>query len=195
MRALWRYLCKQVWPRRRDIVCQVQVIAAVGAAAVITAAGDRFGLDDLKVDTLVVGVFAYAALALGACLTGLTVALTLPDRSFAHYLAATRRADKPDANAYHDLIFVFSWTAIAHWTVIALALLTFVGLGARDVPIIADDCSVGGALVVLLIAALVYAMAQFLVTIITLAQVAEVYVSWVLRPGDSASDDGPRPAP
>jgi hypothetical protein len=175
MKALWRYLQKQAWPRRWDIVCQVQAIAAVGAAAVIVVAGDRLGL--------------------GACLTGLTVALTLPDRSFAHYLAATKREDKPDANAYHDLIFVFSWTAIAHWTVIALALVTFIGLGARDVPIFAGDCSVGGALVVLLIAVLVYAMAQFLVTIITLAQVAEVYISWIVRPGNNAGDDGPKPAP
>lgn len=193
MKSLWRYLRTQVWPRRRDIACKVQVIAAVIAGVVVAMIGDRLGLDDLKVDTLVTGVFAYAALALGACLTGLTVALTLPDRSFAHFLAAEKRQDKPEANAYRDLIFVFSWTAIAHWSVIALALVTFLGLGNRDVPTLAGDCSLGGALIVLLVAALVYAMAQFLVTIITLSEVAEVYISWVLRSKDNADDDDSKP--
>jgi hypothetical protein len=181
MHDLWRYLRTQAWPRRRDILRQGQVAAAVVAGIIVAIVGDRLGLDDVKVDVLVTAVFAYAALALGACLTGLTVALTLPDRSFALYLAAAKREDKPEANAYHDLVFVFSWTALAHWAVISLALVTFVGLGDQDVPTFAGDCSVGGALVVVLIAALVYAMAQFMVTIITLAEVAEVYINWMLK--------------
>jgi hypothetical protein len=201
MKDLWRYLRTQAWPRRRAILRQGQVAAAVIAGLIVAVVGDRLGLDDIKVDTLVTAVFAYAALALGACLTGLTVALTLPDRSFALYLAAAKRKDKPEANAYHDLVFVFSWTAIAHWTVISLALVTFVGLGDEDVPTFAGDCSVGGALIVLLVAALVYAMVQFLVTIITLAQVAEVYINWMLmnnRKGEGShgydSSEADRPA-
>lgn len=182
MRALRRYVRLQVWPRRWRILGQPQSILAVLVAAAIALFGHRLAFHHLATDDLITAVFAYAALALGACLTGLTVALTLPDRSFAIFLAAAERDDKPSITAYGDLIFVFSWTAIAHWLVIVLALVMLATVGGHDVPTFAGTWSASAALAVVMIGALVYAMAQFLVTIITLSEVAGVYIAWIRRP-------------
>ena len=185
MRALLWYLRTQVWPRRAQIALQGQTALALLAGALVAVAGDDLALDDLDTDKFVTAVFAYAALALGACLTGLTVALTLPDRSFAEHLVAQEKEDDARTTAYGDLVFVFSWTALAHWVVIAAALVTIAVVGDQDLPTLAGDCSIAAALVVLLVTLLVYAMVQFGVTIITLSQVATVYIIWIRREADN----------
>jgi hypothetical protein len=53
------------------------------------------------------GLIAYAAIALGFCVAGLTISLTLPDRDFASQLAFCKEKGEP-TNAYSDLLFVFS---------------------------------------------------------------------------------------
>jgi hypothetical protein len=64
-------------------------------------------------------LIAYASIALGFCVAGLTISLTLPDRDFASHLA-TLKCPGQSTNSYSDLLFVFSWTAIAHWGVILM---------------------------------------------------------------------------
>ena len=143
--------------------------------------GGDMALASLDTDKLVAAVLAYAALALGFCLAGLTIALTLPDRSFAEFLADFERIPEAQGarNAFSELIFVFSWTATAHWMVIVISLVTLVTQGSGDVPTFSGDCSVGAVLVALLAGMLTYALAQFLVTVLTLSEVGRVYISWV----------------
>jgi hypothetical protein len=183
MKALIGYLTKEIWPRRGRIFLRWQVVLAVATVVVVAFFGNDLALRDLATDKLVTAVFAYAALALGACLTGLTVTLTLPDRAFAQFLAEEDHPELPEGNAYGDLVFVFSWTAVAHWAVIALALVTIITVGDADVPTFRPDCSFSAVLVAVLLGLLVYAMAQFLVTILTLSQVAGVYIRWIQRKG------------
>jgi hypothetical protein len=107
--------------------------------------------------------------------------LTIPDAQFARELATatppaqgfkhTRR--KP--NAYADLLFVFSWTAVAHWVVILAGLVALLtrgfdrALAHGDLATRATD-----ALLAFVVA---YAALQFLITLITLAQVGNTYIT------------------
>jgi hypothetical protein len=79
-------------------------------------------------------------------------------------------------SGYSDLLFVFSWTAVVHWAVIVFGLVELVA------------CDYGGALVEtpydllarlrlgLLTFLVLYAVFQFLITLITLSQVGNRYI-------------------
>jgi hypothetical protein len=55
---------------------------------------------------LTTGLIAYASIALGFCVAGLTISLTLPDRDFASPLATLKRPGQ-STNSYSDLLFCF----------------------------------------------------------------------------------------
>ncbi|HET9198700.1 MAG TPA: hypothetical protein VFN92_10665 [Solirubrobacterales bacterium] len=190
MKPLVRYLRRDVWPRRQAILFQGQTVLAVAVTLAIGIWGGDLAFDDLQTDKLVAAVLAYAALALGFCLAGLTIALTLPDRSFAKFLADYER--QPEAkgarNAFSELVFVFSWTATAHWAVIVISLVTLVTQGSSTVPTFGSDCTAGAALIALLLGMLTYALAQFLVTVLTLSEVARVYITWMRGRGKNTTE-------
>jgi hypothetical protein len=119
-------------------------------------------------------LLTYAAIALGFCLAGLTLALTLPDRDFAKRLATS--INKRTTDAYSDLLFVFSWTAIAHWVSVVSALLLI--LLWQDQPLIPSDVLPSRRFMVALVTILVaYSFFQFLITLITLSQVGRTYIN------------------
>jgi uncharacterized membrane protein (DUF485 family) len=79
-------------------------------------------------------------------------------------------------NAYADLLFVYSWTAILHWLVIVLsfALVLVVGFDHRlGGTRISTSTRVFDGLLVLLVS---YATMQFLITVVTLSQVGRHYI-------------------
>jgi hypothetical protein len=190
VRTAWTYLAEQVRPRWREIVTEPEWWLAVAVALVGALWGHRLALGDSKIGDVLTAVLAYAAVAFGFCLAGLTVALTLPDQRFAVSLAkleaqtplkgfARWRRTKGEAfteSAYGKLLFVFSWTAALHWVVIVLA---FVLLAARgyDAALIPDDASWWTRGITSMLALfLIYAGMQFLVTLITLSQVGNAYI-------------------
>lgn len=175
------YLRDQVWPRRATFR-GTEFWLAVGGAVLLALFASNWGIADTKVGEALTVVLAYAAVAFGFCLAGLTVALTLPSESFAKELATKEPSEKMVKesgrmpNAYSDLLFVFSWTAVAHWAVIVFGLVELVA------------CGYGGALVEtpydlparirlgLLTFLVLYAVFQFLITLITLSQVGNRYI-------------------
>src|SRR3954454_20199243 len=137
-KAIRSYLDEEVRPRSRQILRSSQFWIATLIAVSFAFFGADFAIATATVGQFVTVVLAYAAVAFGFCLAGLTVALTLPDASFVHHLATKKpsieQVEKRGyvPNAYSDPLFVFSWTAIAHWLVIAagLVLLTWLGYAA-----------------------------------------------------------------
>jgi hypothetical protein len=126
-------------------------------------------------------VLAYAAIAFGFSVAGLTVALTLPDAAFVHELATRKPTGKlaeltRKPNAYSDLLFVYSWTAAWHWVVLVLGFgeLAIYGAGRR----VAGSGIPPATQILdgLLVLATAYAVLQFLVTLITLSQVGNRYI-------------------
>lgn len=90
---------------------------------------------DTSLGDAVAVTIAYAAIAFGFAVAGLTVALTLPDDKFVHHLATAKpknerlRNNPRKPNAYSDLLFVYSWTALLHWLVIVCSFAMVFGLG------------------------------------------------------------------
>jgi hypothetical protein len=74
-------------------------------------------------------LIAYASIALGFCIAGLTISLTFPDAKFTARMSELSGKTSP----YSDLLFVFSWTAIAHWcAVVAMFVVILLVDGAQS---------------------------------------------------------------
>lgn len=187
IRTLLSYLVDQVRPRLREIVTEPEALFAICIGVAAGVWGSRVALGDSRVGDILTVVLAYAAVAFGFCLAGMTLAMTLPDAHFVETLAnrneATstkwrkRRPKGFEDNAYARLLFVFSWTAVLHWMAIvtAFVMLTARGFDAKFLP--HDACPAARVLVGILAFFLVYAAMQFLVTLVTLSQVGNAYIS------------------
>jgi hypothetical protein len=191
--ALWSYLREQVWPRRRELATGSQPWLAVAIAVAFAAWGSHGGLGESKLRDVVPAVLAYGAIGFGFALAGLTIAITIPDAGFTKRLATqTPPPDDPqlsavrrrrrnrmrqrNANAYSDLLFVFSWTAFVHWLTLigSIAMVACYGLDHQFVP--KGSCvsrTVAGGLIGLL----AYSVMQFLVTVLTLSGLGGAYIS------------------
>ena len=180
IRDLRSYLSDEAKPRIRKIIGGSELWIALACGILIGGWGDRFVGTDLKVGDIVSSLLAYSAIALGFCLSGLIIALTLPDREFAKLLA-THRASASSPNSYSNLMFVFSWTAIAHWVEVlgVLALLVFRGTEAQVFPLLSNwhHRLVIGA--VGFVAS--YALFQFLIAVITLSMVGRLYIDRLIE--------------
>jgi hypothetical protein len=192
LRAAASYYRQEVKPRRRELLGGSELVMATGIAVFFVMWGPGLAIASTKLGDLLTVVMAYAAVAFGFCLAGLTVALTLPDREFTTLLATKeptskrlRKKQRP-ANAYSDLLFVFSWTAVAHWLVIVVSLVLLVACGF-DAKLIEAPASLaarlrGGVLSF----TMAYAVVQFLVTLITLSQVGNRYVDGIKKRSPAA---------
>ncbi len=191
-RTLGRYVRREAWPRSGEILRGGEFWVAVVAGAIVGLIAPHLASDTKLGDALTI-VLAYAAIAFGFSVAGLTVALTLPDAEFVQELATMKpkgaklRSLKREPNAYGDLLFVYSWTAILHWLVIMAAFLLVVifgfdhrlgGTGISFATRLADG---------LLVFLLVYAAVQFLITVITLSQVGHHYIEKLKKRRDAAS--------
>lgn len=187
IRTLLSYLVEQVRPRLREIVTEPEALLALCIAVAAGLWANQVALGDSRIGDVLTIVLAYAAVAFGFCLAGMTLAMSLPDAQFVDTLAKKneptssqwrkRRLRGFEENAYSRLLFVFSWTAVLHWMaiVIAFAMLTAGGFDGRFLP---KDASPGQRVLVGFLAFfLVYAAMQFLVTLVTLSQVGNAYIS------------------
>src|SRR4051794_24654712 len=87
IRTFLGYAREQIRPRWREIATEPECLLAMGLGLAGAIWGDRLTVADSKVGDVVTVVLAYAAVAFGFCLAGLTVAMTLPDERFAVTLA------------------------------------------------------------------------------------------------------------
>lgn len=180
VKPLFQYFRDEGLPRLRQIVVSPESLIAVLVAGSFLKWGDRFFSQSPKIGDLATGLIAYAAIALGFCVAGLTISLTLPDQDFAAKLACLKD-DGESTNAYSDLLFVFSWTAIAHW--VALIVLFGLTLFAESAsPLLPVGHSHLRSWIVCLIACIcTYCLIQFLITLITLSQVGNIYIKHLIE--------------
>jgi hypothetical protein len=175
IRAVGHYVRDEAAPRAYKIVFSTEFFVAVALGIATALWGDSVNLADAKIGDIVAALLTYAAIAFGFCLSGLTVALTLPNDDFVRYLAkSTPEAGKFDA--YSDLMFVFSWTALIHW-IDVVALVAILVVAGSDHKVLPHNSSPEQkALVGLLTFFVTYGIFQFMLTLITLTQVGRVYV-------------------
>jgi hypothetical protein len=180
VKPLFQYFRDEGWPRLRQIVASPESVIALLVAGAFLRWGDRFFSQSPKIGDLATGLIAYAAIALGFCVAGLTISLTLPDQDFAAKLACLKD-DGDSTNAYSDLLFVFSWTAIAHWLalVVLFGLTLFAESTSPLLPL--GHTHLRGWIVSLIACICTYCLIQFLITLITLSQVGNIYIKHLIE--------------
>jgi hypothetical protein len=180
--ALWTYLKEDAFTNTKDVVVSFEFAVAAVLGTLFGYFGTRLGIADASTGDVVLLLLAYAAIGFGFSVSGLTLVLTAPDRDFAARLAWSDPGQKglaltaPKRNSYSKLLFIFSWTAIAHWAVVAGSFALLLALG-RDTPLLQSGSSdLHRAGVGLEAAATVYAVSLFLITVLTLAEVGRTYI-------------------
>lgn len=180
IRPAFRYCKEDIWPRLPQIVFNASFIIALLLAIGCGLFGEYLLPDTTKVLDVGMALLTYAAIAQGFCLAGLTLLLTLPDQEFLLKLADHRDAPgEPDA--YSNLLFVFSWSAVLHWVLLVVAVFLLILAGSeKDVWSATPSLRyriVGGAVCGLSF----YSFFQFFIALITIIQVSKVSIA--LRQG------------
>jgi hypothetical protein len=137
--------------------------------------GPQFLNEKPTVSEFVTAVAAYASIAMGFCVAGMTIALTLPSKELMERLATTQIRSR-HGNALSGLLFVFSWTAFVHWSLVVWSLTGLLIGGSNEPVLTANATFTRRALVGISCGCVVYCLCQFAITIITISQAGAVYI-------------------
>jgi hypothetical protein len=134
---------------------------------------------DLQISSVSGAALGYAALSFGACVTGAVLALTLPSEERVRRLATTGKDDS-EFSHYSDLVFNFTWSAMAQ---LALVLaVAFAYLLGGDTPVWpANPRWSHVALLVVAVAVGVYSVIRLFSVLYTMSQVAAVVISDIAK--------------
>jgi hypothetical protein len=189
-KVLWTFYQTAISRRLPEVFLRQETLLAVvlGVASAFIALphADLSG----KISDICVAYVGYAAIALGFCVGGITVALTLPAPDFVKKLANLTLPERGDALS--SLFFVFCWTAVVHWISIVAFILVLLFDGHSDVAVFTADSIHYRILRGCMITLASYALFQFLITVLTLWQVGTRYIETLQTPQNSTSPD---PAP
>jgi hypothetical protein len=174
--AIFQYLWDEASPRFLKIVGSSDFILAVLLGGAMGLWGHRLGLADAKIVDVTTALLTYSSIAFGFCLSGLTLALVLPDKDFACHLAISH-VEKDAPSAYSNLMFIFSWTALIHWFDIVAAIAVFAFFGSDQKVLPANASCIRHVAIGFLTFLSIYGVCRFLVALITLSQVGRLYVA------------------
>jgi hypothetical protein len=149
-------------------------LAVIGALALAIWGPNHFG-NAAKVSDLASIIVSYGAIAIGFCIGGLTIALTLPDRDFTQRLAELSLPSK-EGNALSSLLFVFSWTAVVHWLAVGAMLIVLLLSGKNDQSFLTVSTDWHRLLIAAVSFICIYSLFQFVITVLTLARVGALYI-------------------
>jgi hypothetical protein len=119
-------------------------------------------------------VLTYAAIAFGFCITGMALVLTLPSENFLKALQNHTLHSKGQSS-YLDLLFVFSWTAVCHWALVVSGIAAILIRGTAPDLLNKSDGSAWRVFISFFFGLCAYSLIQFLLTVITLSQVGQLY--------------------
>jgi len=174
-KAVGQYVRDEALPRWYQILFNWECAVTAAVVGIFVRYGDRLFASYPKLSDITTGLIAYASIALGFCIAGLTISLTFPDSKF-----TTRMSEiSGKTSSYSDLLFVFSWTAVAHWiAVVTIFVLILLADGSQA--LLPAGHSAFRLWGVALIAGLcTYCLCQFLITLITLSQVGSAYIQFL----------------
>jgi hypothetical protein len=174
IKPLLSYCCASIRPRIWRILLQPQVALAMGIGILIFNLGPGLPMARVKVGDISIMVLTYAAIAFGFCIAGMALVLTLPSTEFLKSLQK-HKLDGSTQSSYLDLLFVFSWTAVCHWLLVVFGITAILMRG--DVPTLFSysDPACWKVFVSTLFGLCSYTLIQFLMTVITLTQVGDLY--------------------
>lgn len=187
-----RYWVGQVWPRRRQILLHRHMVWTVGSSALVVALCATQPVGDLQISSVSGAALGYAALSFGACVTGAVLALTLPSEDRVRKLATSGREGSKYSH-YSDLVFNFTWSAVAQLgLVLAVAFAYLLGGETRVWP--TDPRWSHIVLLVAAVATGVYSIIRLFSVLYTMSQVAAVVIADIAATDDASSHpQGDRP--
>ena len=174
IKPLLSYAKIGILPRFWRIVFQPQVALSIAVSAVCFFQGYQLPAAQLRSSDVGSMILTYAAIAFGFCITGMALVLTLPSERFLKALQNHKTHTKGQSS-YLDLLFVFSWTAVCHWLLVVTAIAAILTRGTTLTLLDKSD-GCGWRLFVSWFAGIcTYSLIQFLMTVITLTQVGDLY--------------------
>ncbi|MFA6029837.1 MAG: hypothetical protein WC969_08290 [Elusimicrobiota bacterium] len=124
LKSLWQYFKIDVWRHIRSIIFSVEILVSILGGIGVRCASHLGLLDLAKLDAMISALLTYATISFGFCVAAISIVINIPNPRFARKLANSKlKAKKADLNAYSDLLFIFSWTAMWHWLLIVLVLI------------------------------------------------------------------------
>ncbi len=182
-----RFWRGQVAGRIGRLVRDRVLLLSVLLAAATTAAVRWLPLRELKISEVAAAGLSFGSLAFGACVTGavLSISLAPAERVVA---IATRGLPGQPFSHYSDLIFVFTWSAMAQLGVVMASLIALaIGGGGLVGP--AQPYVTHTLLVFLALSVTIYAVAQLFTVVNTISQLGVVIIAEANRMA------GQQPAP
>lgn len=174
IKAVGWYAWNEFMPRLGSILHWSSALWVAAAVGVLLGYWGGFLIPaTTKVGGIAMALLTYAAIALGFTLAGLTLVLTLPNDDFVNLLWETT-PNKKKNNSYSDLIFIFSWTALIHWLIVFISILLVLLVNPEQAAFQEKKHRLLSGIITGLG---MYALFQFLVTLITLAQVGSTYIA------------------
>jgi hypothetical protein len=188
IKPLRAYGEQEVKPRLRRILIQPQVVLAIAIFGACFLFGSRLSAAELKLGDIVGMILTYAAIAFGFCITGMALVLTLPSDRFLSALQA-HKLNGGGQSSYLDLLFVFSWTAVCHWLLVVVAIIAMLVRGT--VPVLLNEWDGWGwrVLISWFFGLCAYSLIQFLLTVITLSQVGQLYSKELTKTGNASKSN------
>lgn len=177
IKGLRFYARGEAWPRRRRILLGSDALLALALGAGAYYFGGTSITVLIKAGALSSVLLTYASIALGFTLAGFTLCLTLPDKDFAKKLVGQKARDGSDA--YSDLLFAFSWAALAHWLLIVTSVVFLLTIDSDAAVLSIGAPRARRAGVAALVALSAYGFLNFLIVLITLSQAGAVYIRHV----------------
>ncbi|SEC21774.1 hypothetical protein [Terriglobus roseus] len=175
LKVLFSFYRKAVKERSSEILFTQETLISVVVGGTIGLFGNRLFPGSAKLLDIAVGFLGYAAIALGFCVGGMTIALTFPDREFMTDLA-TLTIPERRGNALENLLFVFSWTAVVHWSALAFLLVAILLHGHQDNQLLTTQSVISRLWISFIVFICCYALLQFVITVLTLWQVGGAYI-------------------
>lgn len=166
--SLLSYIKKDVAPRYHRIIFTTHpwLSALVGVSI---AAGCIEVADNLKFFDVAGPLLTYNTVVIGFCVSAMAICFTFSKRFSA--ILCRRKDPNSGISAYRDLIFVFSWTALTHLLSSVVLLFSYFIFG-NFILHIENGFSYR---IFLIITVQLYCILQFVVTVITVHQVANIY--------------------
>jgi len=162
----------QVAPRRDRLLRDGYAAWALGLALVGTVAVWSLPVRSVPIATVAGAALAYAALSFGACVTGAVLALTIGSPIQRHTWATTAPPGTHFSH-YSELVFVFTWAALAQLGVVVAAFLGFI-LGG-DTPIAPSSPLISHVLLTFpALTVGIYAVLEIITVVSTISQLGVV---------------------
>ena len=167
-----KYYWGQVVPRLRKILGHWTFVLTIMASICLYLCAHWTSFGDVSIASLRSNLTAYAALSFGASIGGCVLILTLPNRDFIRTISL-HKLEGSCHSSYSDLLFVFTFSAMAQLATIGVVVAMY-GLGGSE-QVLADHTSLSHHVLLILAAVVVvFSVLRLVLVVTTLSQLGVV---------------------